>query len=125
MTHRSALDSLLAIPVVPADEYAAWQPGASWGAARTRDGVSTSQPAPLPEAERRLLTAVVENPGRPTTAYAKLARMSPSRAAAIRGLLVQKGYVREHRVATSKRGRCAIILEPLDAARSLIQGGTR
>jgi len=117
------LDALLALPTVMAEEYAAWRPGApSHGAHPNKDG-PTAPPAPFSDAERRFLIAVVQNPGHPSTAYSKLARMNPSRAAAIRGLLVHKGYIREHRVATSGRGRCAIVLEPLDPGRSLIQGG--
>jgi len=86
--------------------------------------MSMDQPTTLPDAERRLLRVIVENPGGTTTSYAKLAHMSPSRAAATRSLLVEKGYIREHRVATGGRGRCAIILEPLGPGRDLIKGGT-
>ncbi len=121
--NNTGLEALLALPTVAAEEYAAWQPGSSSRKARPRDGISADRPPALPEAERRLLRTIVENPGGTATSYAKLAHMSPSRAAAARSLLVEKGYIREHRVATGGRGRCAIILEPLAPGRDLIKGG--
>ncbi len=72
----------------------------------------------LPSDDERYLTAVRENPGRNSSEYAKLARMSGASALKSRKRLVAAGLIREHRVATGARGRSAIVLEPVtDAAR--------
>lgn len=70
----------------------------------------------LTEAEERFLQAVTQHPGLPSGAYAKLARMNAKRALICRRRLVSLEYLREHAVATGKRGRNAIVLEPTEKA---------
>jgi hypothetical protein len=72
-----------------------------------------ADPELTPE-DRRFLAAVVASPGRNSSEYAKLARMSGGAAVACRQRLVAAGYLREHQVATGRRGRHAIVLEPVE-----------
>ncbi len=85
-----------------------------------RPGSTPPTPAPgLPPDDRRYLDAVRANPGRNSSEYAKLARMSGATALACRKRLVVAGLIREHRVATGSRGRSAIVLEPVaDASKA-------
>lgn len=122
------LGPLSVLPVVPAVEYLDWlsrEGNVVPSVART-----PSQPAPksstvLSDAELRFLRAVVEQPGRPSGEYARLAHVGTHQAVSIRGNLVEGGYLREHRVNTRPRGRTAIILEPLPMAVSAIKGAKR
>ena len=70
----------------------------------------------LSEIELRYLKLLIDYPGEPSSRYARLAGMNGRRAAEIRQSLLQRGYVRERSVATSARGRNAIVLEPLKPA---------
>ena len=70
----------------------------------------------LSDAERQYLLAVISHPGTPSSRLPRLAHMSPKRSQRLRQTLVQRGYLREHRVSTGKRGRAAIVLEPLQPA---------
>ncbi len=63
--------------------------------------------------ERRFLDAVLASPGRNSSEYARLARMSGATAVACRNRLVTLGLLCEHRIATGGRGRKAIVLEPV------------
>lgn len=74
----------------------------------------------LKEGQIRFLEAVVQHPGLPSSRYVKLARISPRDAVATRKLLVQLQVIREHQLATGKRGRNATVLEPLADAQKLI-----
>jgi hypothetical protein len=64
--------------------------------------------------DQRFLEAVRSAPGRNSSEYAKLARMSGAAALASRQRLVAAGFLREHQVATGRRGRQAIVLEPVE-----------
>jgi hypothetical protein len=108
-----ALDSL---PTVFADEFANWQP-------HYVVEVSDNPPAPpapkkpiLDEAAIRFIKVVLQNPGRPSSAYTRLAGLGAQQAIEIRERLVAAGFLREHRVTTGARGRQAIVLEPMPAA---------
>jgi hypothetical protein len=84
----------------------------------TVDPVSTDTQSPTQELglspdDQRFLDVVREAPGRNSSEYAKLARMSGVAALASRRRLVAAGLIREHQVATGRRGRQAIVLEPL------------
>ena len=110
----------MALKTVAADEFIDWlppKPAAKYRARAAKSGRDHS------DADLRYLQAVINNPGTPSSALAKLARMSPTRAKAIPSRLVELGYVREHRVSTGKRGRAAIILEPLEPALQLVGQG--
>lgn len=86
----------------------------------TRPGPGPATPAhpngdaQLSPDEQRLLDAVRAAPGRKSSDYAKLARMSGAAALACRHRLVAAGLLREHQVATGRRGRQAIVLEPIE-----------
>ena len=112
------LEDLMALETVAADEFIDWTP--------TKPATKYRSPAPesgkdCSDAELRYIQAVINNPGTPSRALPKLARMSPKRAQGIRRRLVELGYVREHSVATGKRGRAAIVLEPLEPALQLVR----
>jgi hypothetical protein len=103
---------LEALPTVAAGEYAKWTP---------RHLVEVQSAGPQNEfslsgADLRVLEAVIDRPGRPTSEYAKAAGMSGGRAAEIRDRLTDLGYLRQHRLATGQRGRTATVLEPLAPA---------
>lgn len=120
---NGGLDALLALPTEPADGFANWEPGATPSAHRaSAESDSTSHTAQLSDAELRYLRAVIDNPGQPSSAYPKLAGIGPRRAQEIRRRLVEQGYLREHTVNTGRRGRAAIVLEPLEPARTATGG---
>lgn len=75
---------------------------------------------PLSDAETRYLRSIIEHPGRPSSAYPKLAGIGPRLAQSIRKRLIHEGYLREHSMATGSRGRNAIVLEPLDRAHQAV-----
>lgn len=106
------------LPTEAAVEYADWRPGGG-GTPVTAHSAKPATPG-LSEAEFDYLRAVVDYPGQPSGAYPKLAGIGTRRAQGIRKRLVELGFVREHRVNTSGRGRAAIVLEPLDAARRIV-----
>ena len=76
----------------------------------------------MSEAELRYLQEVIANPGTPSSDLPKLAHLSPKRAQIIRHKLIEAGYLREHRVATGRRGRASICLEPLEPAIEALKG---
>ncbi len=77
-------------------------------------------PSRLSETEIRFLTAVAENPGRPSGEYGKLLGLNGSRGARVRARLVEQGFVREHLLARAARGKPAKILQPLPDAQRLL-----
>jgi hypothetical protein len=145
---REAAESVKALdvlPTIPATEYAHWraahmesiaiadpseptepttEPTASTAKLAAEPVAEPSMPS-LNDFEIRYLRAVVGNPGRPSSAYAKLAGMSSRRAQGIRQRLVEAGYLCQHAVANNRRGRDSIVLEPLEPARQAVgrQGG--
>ncbi len=116
----AGLAELLALPTEVASEFTDWSP----------NGHPTSQASPvsssavplLSDTESRFLRAVINHPGKPSSAYAKLAGVGTHQAIALRKQLVQQGYLREHRVNNSSRGRGSIVLEPLPRALAAIEG---
>ena len=83
-----------------------------------------STAAALGDGELQFLRAVAAHPGRPSSYYAKLARMSPKRINRLRAQLASRDFIREHKLATASRGRSAIIIELLPSALAALQGGT-
>jgi len=108
---QESIRQLDALPIVPAPEFDKWQP---------RHIVKLSEePASsgrLSETELQFIQAIIASPGKPSSTYAKVARIGGQRAAEIRKRLTASGYLREYTVATGQRGRDAIVLEPLDPA---------
>lgn len=116
------LDALLVLPVQPArivDIHSGQAPIPTNKTETPSQLPASTQPV-LSEAELRYLSAVIENPGRPSSAYAALAGMSPKRAMILRKDLLARGYLRQHVMATGQRGREAFVLEPTDAAREVL-----
>ncbi|MBI4716554.1 MAG: hypothetical protein HY763_02010 [Planctomycetes bacterium] len=80
--------------------------------------------APRLDAEsRRFLTAVYEHPQEPSTAYARLAGLSPSKAIRIRRSLVAAGLLREQRIDSGRRGGQQILLEIQPAGLTVLERG--
>lgn len=114
-----SVKALGSLPTVIADEFAHWQPH-HVAQISGKAGQPSSTPR-VSDAESRFLKAVVENPGQPSSQYAKLAGVGGKQAIEIRRRLVELGFLREHQIATSKRGRQAIVLEPLQPALDLFK----
>ena len=111
------LESLRALPVVPAGEFA------DWDKEETKTPPHTSQEKPSSfssDREYRFCRAVVSNPMQSSSTYPKLAGISPKSARAIRQQLVTKGLIREHRLDPGRRGRSTILLEPLPAGQEAV-----
>ncbi|MDI6450498.1 hypothetical protein [Anaerobaca lacustris] len=77
----------------------------------------------LPASALRFLRAVLANPMLRSSEYAKLAGVSPNTAAKVRAVLIEQGLIREHKLESGARGRAAILLEPLEAAKRLLAEG--
>ncbi len=111
-------DAFAALPTEAAVEFADWRPGG--GASPVMSHNAKPATSGLSETEFDYLRAVVEHPGQPSSAYPGLAGIGAKRAQDVRKRLVDLGFLREHRVNTSGRGRAAILLEPLEAAHRLV-----
>lgn len=118
-TNLDGLKALFALPTVPAVEFARWNPSTGRGRP-PRSAPSPHSDDALSEAELRYLRAVIERPGRPSSEYSSLARLGRDRCAVIRTRLAELGYVRLHEVATGSKGRHAIVVEPLEPARTVV-----
>jgi len=108
-----ALDNL---PTVFAEEFAGWQPQYTMDLSEKSPAAAAPVKPVLDEAAIRFLKAVVQNPGQPSSTYARIARLGTKQAVEIRNRLVDAGYLREHPVATGARGRQSIVLEPTPSA---------
>jgi hypothetical protein len=95
------------------ERFANQDPSTAVADAATNPGSESTGGSALTADDRRLLAAVREAPGRNSSEYAKLARMSGVAALACRRRLVAAGLIREHQIATGRRGRQAIVLEPV------------
>lgn len=100
------------LPTEFADEFAHWTPHP----VTELNPEKTPAPAPLAEIDLRVLQAVVAEPGKSVTHYCRQTRLNGKRLAEVRERLIALGFIREHRVASSPRGRAAIVIEPLPAA---------
>lgn len=74
----------------------------------------------LTDSEFRLLKAIVDNPMLSSSHYVKLARISPNTLTKLRPILIAKGFIREHAMDSSNRGRSKRIWEPLETAKQAI-----
>ena len=117
----SDLGDLMALPTLKADEFSDWHSAKPTATCRSPAEVGNGQ---LSDAELRYIRTVVSNPGKPSSILPKLARISAKRAQKIRRHLVERGYFREHRVSTGKRGRASIVLEPLEPAMQSVREAT-
>jgi len=107
-------DLLTSLPVEIAPEFAEWTPDGRMSSASP--SVRATAAPVLSDTELRYLRAVIDHPGQPSSAYAKLARVGTHQAIGLRKELIARGYLREHHVNTSARGRASIVLEPLPPA---------
>ncbi len=117
----NGLEELMALRTIAADEFNDWH---STNPTATYRSPAAAASGDVSDAELRYIQAVVDNPGKPSSMLPKLARISPKRAQKIRRRLVERGYLREHRVGTGRRGRAAIVLEPLEPALQAVQDAT-
>ena len=105
----AGLESLLALPVVPAPRFE------GWGLDTTESPVSPPDKPVSPfehEREYRYCKAVVQTPFKSCSQYPALAGMSTKTALPIRRKLVARGFIRERIVSSGGRGRSTILLEP-------------
>lgn len=111
------LGELLALPTIVAPEFQGWSPGRKPAGvcASSTNASSAPSKAMLSEDALRFLATIINQPGQPSGAYAKLARVSKRGAVTLRQQLVAMGLVREHAVLTNRRGRPSIVLEPTPA----------
>ncbi|TWU21317.1 hypothetical protein [Bythopirellula polymerisocia] len=112
--NHSNLGPLKDLPTIEAAEFANWTPEG-----KAPQSPCQVKPASTPKqntALLRLLRAIVDHPGMPSSKYPKLTQMSPRKAVEVRKQLVKQGLVRETELQTKARGRAAIVLTPTEAA---------
>jgi hypothetical protein len=118
---EASLAPLKALPTEFAEEFRNWQP-------HLQQEVSGKEASHLQvsEVEFRFLQAVTERRDQPSSTYAKLVGISGKQAVIVRQRLVAAGFLREHQVAVSARGRHAILLEPTAAGMGILaRGGSK
>ena len=115
------INELMSLPTVIADEFVDWSPMKSKSTEHLYTKSASTRKGELSETELRYVNAVINNPGAPSSALPKLARTSSRQAQKIRQRLIKLGYLREHRVSTGKRGRSAVVLEPLEPALQVVR----
>ena len=94
---------------VPAEEFADWGRDTS----TSQPPVARSDSPFASEHEYRLCKVIVEHPFQGSSAYAKLAGMSPKTAQVARRRLLAAGFIRERVVNYARRGPPTLLLEPL------------
>jgi len=125
------LGEMDALPIVCADEFKHWgQPvgdidGGSASSASPAPACMSASTSPPPavfasEQEYRFCKAVAGGPMQPSSTYAKLAGIGSKTALSARRRLVAAGYIAEHKVQKSSRGRASILLEVLPAGEAAI-----
>ena len=83
-------------------------------------GKQTKEMDQLSLSEFKLLEAIINNPMLPSSHYVKLAGISPNTLRKLRPVLIKKGFIKEHELQTSSRGRTKRIWEPLEAAKQAV-----
>lgn len=112
-------EDLMRLPAVVAEGFENW--AVSTPEARPqRPTVCQSDFAS--EREYRFCKAVVSHPLRPSSAYPRLAGLSPKTAQPIRRRLVSLQFIRERPLDVGSRGRTALLLEPLPAGIAAVTG---
>ena len=120
VTEAEVLEShepLNRIPTRLAHEFRGWRPYGQQPATSVQS-LDQEAPSPLSDLEQRFLEAIRSNPGQPSSTYAKTLHLGGTRAKELREALVARGYVRAHSLATSRRGRSSIVLQPLEPPRA-------
>lgn len=116
-TNHFGMGRLLALPVEWAPEFTNWRRNRKESAVNTRKDTPTVNG--LSQVEERFLRAVIEKPGQPSSKYSNLAGIGTHQAIVARRHLIEAGFLREHRLQTSARGRTSVVLEPLPSALAL------
>jgi len=120
VTDREADDSLRTLTtgrVVRATDIGFSDDSVQW----CSGGVSDDPPPQsLPPTGLRLLRAIIDKPMQRSSEYATLAGMSPNTVNKVRPILIEEGLIRAHKLESGKRGRAAILLEPLETAKQLL-----
>lgn len=116
-----SLNALANLPVEPV-EFSTWSavPSVTIMPQAQEKSPVTQELGP---GELRLLQAVVSYPMRPSSEYVKLAQISPNTLRKLRPVFIEKGFIREHLLERSGRGRGARIWEPLEPARMVVAAG--
>lgn len=104
--------TLLSLPTEVASEFVRWTSSGTVGRGSAATETATTPDPTLTDGELRFLTAVIANPPLPSSGYAKLAGIGTHQAIAVRKHLIAHGYLKEHRINLSGRGRGSIVLEP-------------
>jgi hypothetical protein len=115
----ASLRTLVTGRVVPATDIAGGGVSTEASSGKSPGSLNTDSLSPT---ALRLLRAVVEKPMLRSSEYARLAGMSPNTANKVRPVLVEKGLIRAQKLESGRRGRAAILLEPLEAAKQLLTG---
>ncbi len=116
------LGDLADLPVVAATEYLDWYAATTGGKRDEKAEVPKSKVVVLSGEKVHFLQTVIDNPDRPSSAYAKLAKMGVQKAIRIRKQLVDQGWIRETRLNASSRGGATILIEPTERAIELFKG---
>ena len=113
-----SLKSLAHLAVEPV-EFSTWSPVPSVTVPHDMEN-KPSDPEILSPSELGLLQAIVSHPMRPSSDYVKLARISPNTLRKLRPIFIQRGFIKEHLLDKSGRGRSARIWEPLASAEKVL-----
>ena len=115
LSSKSPPPPLATLQVHPATEYEEWQPDGCETKTKTAASRKSSD-WDISEDEMRFLKTVIDNPEKPSSAYAKLVGMYAQKAISVRRRLVKTGYLQEERINVNKRGRASIMLIPTEKA---------
>lgn len=118
------LGTLLSLPTEAASEFVRWSPYGTVDRACNGAQTDTTPDPTLTDAEVRFLSAVIANPAQPSSAYAKIAGIGTHQAITLRKRLIARGFLKEHRVNMSGRGRASIVLEPTGKAIATVEDQT-
>ncbi|MFC1675946.1 hypothetical protein ACFL3G_02650 [Planctomycetota bacterium] len=120
VTDQEADDSLKpleSLTVIPATEFSNWSGVENIELKNDSHGKKYGDLSP---SEFKFILAVVEHPMCPSSEYAKLAGIGPNTVQRIRPVLIEKGFIKEHKLNTGNRGRSTILIEPLELAKQTV-----
>ncbi len=112
-------EDLMRLPAVVADGFENWTGSTHEPPPQRSSGCRSGFAS---EREYRFCKAVVSHPLRPSSAYPRLAGLSPKTAQPIRRRLVSLQFIREQPLDVGSRGRTALLLEPLAAGIAAVTG---
>ena len=116
----SDLGQLANLPTEVASEFVNWEP--DWYKKESPGGPTKgSENSTLDKAEEKYLRSIIDYPQMASTEYPKIAGISTRKALKLRKQLTDLGYIREHVVNITNRGRPSIILEPTPQALQELQ----